>query len=197
LTPRRGDPDREEQMAADMARKSSYDVIVLGGGTMGTAAAWVLARRGIGVLVIEQFRHVHDQGAHGGETRIIRHAYAESPEYVPLVQRADALWTELEGLTGTSVLVRCGGLELAAPGHDHARSARLAADEHDLPYEWLSPAEASRRWPEFTRTRRLGRSLQYRERLLAHGARAPRHGRRGSQGRRHDPRGDPGHPVGR
>jgi monomeric sarcosine oxidase len=136
-------------MPTDPHQKANYDVIVLGGGTMGTAAAWALAKRGIDTLVLEQFAHVHDLGAHGGETRIIRHAYAESPEYVPLVRRADALWTELEAATGTRVLVRCGGLEVAAPGYDHTRAARLAAEVHGLPYEWLSPAEASRRWPAF------------------------------------------------
>ena len=116
---------------------------------MGTAAAWALAKRGLKSLVLEQFHHVHDQGSHGGETRIIRHAYAESAEYVPLVRRADQLWQELEATTGEQVLVRCGGLELAAPGFAHARAARASADAHGLPYEWLTPDEAMSRWPAF------------------------------------------------
>jgi monomeric sarcosine oxidase len=117
---------------------------------MGTAAAWALKKRGLSALVLERFSHVHDMGSHGGETRIIRHAYAESPEYVPLVLRADHLWQELEAETGERVLVRCGGLELAAPGHGHARAARDSADEYGLPYEWLSPAEVNARWPQFS-----------------------------------------------
>lgn len=133
-----------------MTETKQPDVIVIGGGTMGTAAAWALAKKGAQALVLEQFTHIHDQGSHGGDTRVIRHAYAESPEYVPLVQRADQLWQELEAQTGTRVLVRCGGIELAAPGYDHARSARASADEHRLPYEWLSPAEVRSRWPQFT-----------------------------------------------
>ncbi|MGH2614025.1 MAG: N-methyl-L-tryptophan oxidase [Thermomicrobiales bacterium] len=132
-----------------MAGTRHAHVIVIGGGTMGTAAAWALGRRGVRALVLEQFQHVHGMGSHGGETRIIRHAYAESPEYVPLVRRADQLWQELEAETGQHVLVRCGGVELAAPGFTHARSARASADEHHVPYEWLSPEETSRRWPGF------------------------------------------------
>ena len=124
-----------------------YDAIVLGGGTMGTAAALSLARRGKKTVVLEQFGHVHDRGSHGGKTRILRHAYAESPDYVPLVQRADHLWQEIERETGERIFVRCGGLEMAAPGHAHARDARRSADEHGLPYEWLSPTEARTRWP--------------------------------------------------
>jgi len=127
-----------------------FDVIVLGGGTMGSAAAWALAKRGASTLVLEQFRHVHDRGAHGGRTRIIRHAYAEGADYVPLVQRADQLWRELEAESGRRILHRTGGLELSAPNFTHARRARASAEAHGLPYEWLSPAEASRRWPAFT-----------------------------------------------
>ena len=132
-----------------MSEGRAFDVIVIGGGTMGTAAAWALGKRGFTSLVLEQFDHVHDQGSHGGETRVIRHAYAESPEYVPLVRRADQLWQELESAIGSQVLVRCGGLELAAPGFDHAHAARASADTHGLTYEWLTPQEAMSRWPAF------------------------------------------------
>jgi monomeric sarcosine oxidase len=132
-----------------VAQTPRPDVIILGGGTMGTAAAWALGRRGVSSLVLEQFHHIHDKGSHGGDTRIIRHAYAESPEYVPLVQRADELWRELEALSGETILVRCGGLELAAPGYSHAQAARTSALEHNLPHEWLAPAEVRSRWPQF------------------------------------------------
>ena len=57
----------------------TWDVIVLGGGTMGTAAAWALSQRGVSVLVLEQFGHIHSLGSHGGGTRMFRHAYAEGP----------------------------------------------------------------------------------------------------------------------
>jgi monomeric sarcosine oxidase len=135
---------KEQQMTA---ATSAYDVIVIGGGTMGTAAAWELGKRGHTALVLEQFQHFHPFGAHGGRTRVIRHAYAEGPEYVPLVQRADELWLELEKVSGERILMRTGGLELAAPGYGHARSARASADQHGLPYEWLTPEEGRRRWP--------------------------------------------------
>ena len=89
-----------------------YETIVLGGGTMGTAAAWELGKRGENALVLEQFQHVHSLGSHGGQTRIIRHAYAEGPEYIPLVLRADDLWMELEEESHTTVYHRVGRLEI-------------------------------------------------------------------------------------
>lgn len=125
-----------------------FDVAVIGGGTMGSAAAWALVKQGLRPVVLEQFTIVHDQGSHSGDTRIFRHAYAESPDYVPLVLRADQLWQDLMAATGAPVLNRCGGLELSAPGHAHASAAREAADIHNLSYEWLTPGEARSRWPQ-------------------------------------------------
>ena len=103
---------------------AEYDVIVIGGGTMGIASAWDLAKRGKRVLVLEQFDFVHDRGAHSGQTRIFRHAYAEGAEYIPLVLRADELWQQLEAEARTRILHRVGGLEMAAPGYLHASRAR-------------------------------------------------------------------------
>jgi monomeric sarcosine oxidase len=127
-----------------------YSVIVVGGGTMGTAAAWELGKRGERALVFEQFRHVHAMGAHGGQTRVIRHAYAEGADYIPLVLRADALWEELEAEAGTKVLHRVGALELSTgSGSNHAQRARASAAQYGLPYEWLHAGEIRRRWPQF------------------------------------------------
>lgn len=131
-----------------MAGTERFDVAVIGGGTMGSAAAWALSKQGLRPVVLEQFSVVHDQGSHSGDTRIFRHAYAESPDYVPLVLRADELWQELMAATGEHILNRCGGLELSAPGFVHARSAREAAEIHNLSYEWLTPADARSRWPQ-------------------------------------------------
>jgi monomeric sarcosine oxidase len=129
---------------------SRYSVIVLGGGTMGTAAAWELGKRGERALVLEQFGHIHDKGAHGGYTRVIRHAYAEGAEYVPLVLRADDLWMELEAETGTTVFHRVGAVELSSGDpNDHAHRAHASAIEHNVPFEWLQADEIRKRWPQF------------------------------------------------
>jgi monomeric sarcosine oxidase len=126
-----------------------YDVIVIGGGTMGTAAAWELAKQGLKGLVLEQLQHVHDRGAHSGETRIIRHAYAEGADYVPLVLRADELWTELEQWTGTHILHRVGSIEFSAPGTSHVEQARQSAIVHGIPYDHLDVNDVRSRFPQF------------------------------------------------
>ena len=73
-----------------------YDVIVIGCGGVGSAALYHLADRGARVLGIDQFEPGHDRGSSHGQTRVIRQAYFEHPDYVPLLRRAHDLWFELE-----------------------------------------------------------------------------------------------------
>src|SRR3982751_3836242 len=97
---------------------SRYDVIVLGVGGMGSAALYHLARRGRRVLGIEQFSLGHELGSSHGVTRIIRLAYAEHPDYVPLLRRAYQLWHEMEITAGEQLLIRTGGFDLGSAGSD-------------------------------------------------------------------------------
>jgi monomeric sarcosine oxidase len=124
-----------------------YDAIVVGGGTMGSAAAWDLAKRGLRTLVFEQFAPIHALGSYAGKTRIIREVYAESPDYVPLVHRSETLWAELEREVERQLFFRTGGIDLSAPGYVQAYDARRAAIEHGLEHEWLDGSEVRHRWP--------------------------------------------------
>jgi len=123
------------------------DVVIVGGGTMGTAAGWALARQGARVAVLEQYRHVHTFGSHGGRTRIFRHAYAEGRRYVPWTLEADRLWMELEGRTGNRFMHRIGCVDISGPENDRAYTARASAVEYGIRHEWLSGTEVNARWP--------------------------------------------------
>src|SRR5215467_1494963 len=90
--------------------KEDYDVIVAGLGAMGSAATYQLARRGQRVLGLDRFRPPHTFGSAHGLTRIIREAYFEDPRYVPLVQRAYRLWSQLEKASGQKVFLKTGGV---------------------------------------------------------------------------------------
>jgi monomeric sarcosine oxidase len=122
-------------------------VIVLGGGTMGLASAWALARRGAKVTVLERFEHVHARGSHGGHTRIIRESYHEGASYVPIVREAGRLWEELSERTGTRLLARTGMVELGPPEDPHYAATIAANVASGVAHTEYSAAEARRRWP--------------------------------------------------
>ncbi len=125
----------------------SADVIVIGLGAMGSAAAWILAERGHRVVGLDAFPPGHERGSSHGKTRIIRTAYYESPEYVPLVRRAWTLWRELETASGTRLLRMTGGLYIGRPDTELVRGTLASARTHGLPHEFLDADEAMRRFP--------------------------------------------------
>ena len=124
-----------------------YDVIVVGLGGMGSAAACELAGRGKKVLGLERHVREHDRGSSHGGSRLIRQAYFEDPAYVPLVLRAYELWERLEAQTGRDLMTLCGGLMLGPRGSTVLEGSLRSAREHDLPCEVLEAEEVHRRYP--------------------------------------------------
>src|SRR3954471_10715141 len=120
------------------------NVIVVGAGVVGAATAWALAREGASVLLLEAFDRGHDRGSSHGATRIFRHGYADA-DYVQLSVRALQGWRHLEQMSGRRLLDATGAV-------DHGELSALtsiaeAQDAAGLPYEWLSSADAQKRWP--------------------------------------------------
>jgi len=125
------------------------DVIVVGLGAMGSAAAYHLARRGVGVIGLEQFTPAHDRGSSHGRSRIIREAYFEHPDYVPLVQRAYEHWRALEEESGVRLLVPTGGLMIGPADGALVQGALASARTHHLPHELITAEQVRRRFPPF------------------------------------------------
>lgn len=126
-----------------------YDCIVLGLGGMGSAALDRLARRGVRVLGIEQFAAAHDRGSSHGESRMIRRAYFEHPDYVPLVDRAFQHWYELEAESGRRLYRRTGLVVSGPHGGPTVGGTREAAARHGLAIAEVSPKEWNGRFPQF------------------------------------------------
>jgi len=125
----------------------SYDVIIVGAGSMGMSAGYHLARRGVRTLLIDAFDPPHREGSHHGEPRLIRHAYGGHPVYTELAVHAHRLWNELEDQAETQLLVQSGVLNMADPKlHDfHGRLAEAA--KHGVTAVKLNADEVRRRWP--------------------------------------------------
>jgi len=127
----------------------NFDVIVVGLGGMGSAAAWHLARRGQRVLGLERFDIPHAMGSSHGVTRIIRLPYYEDPAYVPLLHRAYDLWREAEAATGERLMILTGSLDAGPEDSEVFDGALNSARLHNLPHEVLTGAEVNARFPGY------------------------------------------------
>ena len=136
----------------------TYDVIVLGLGAMGAAAAYQLAVRGASVLGLDQFHPPHEHGSTHGDTRITRLACGEGPQYTPFAQRSHQIWRSLEEETGRPLLQQNGIVVIAgagevAPTHGVAKFLEAtvqSAKAWKLEHEVIDGAEIARRFPAFT-----------------------------------------------
>src|SRR3989441_12329174 len=117
------------------------DIIVLGLGAMGSAAAYHLARRGVRVLGIEQYTPAHAQGSSHGRSRIIREAYFEHPDYVPLIQRSYELWRGLGQEGRERPLIMTGGPMIGAHEGVLVQGALASARTHPPPHEIINAEE--------------------------------------------------------
>jgi sarcosine oxidase len=125
------------------------DVIVIGLGGMGSATAYQLARRGKRVIGLEQFGAAHERGSSHGKSRIIRQAYFEHPDYVPLLLRAYELWHELQAGSTDPLLTITGGLMIGTSDSEVVQGAALSARSYGLAHELLDAPDLRRRFPQF------------------------------------------------
>jgi monomeric sarcosine oxidase len=123
------------------------DVVVIGAGALGSAAAWQLARRGVDVVALEQFPFGHTRGASHDTSRILRRSY-HTPAYVRLADEAYDDWRLLEREAGEELVTTVGGLDLFPPGAaipavDYVTSMSACG----VPFDELSLDEVAARWP--------------------------------------------------
>ena len=134
---------------------------------MGGATAYHLAKRGQRVIGIDRHSPPHAMGSSHGKSRMIREAYYEHPLYVPLVQRAYALWGELERAAGDrTFFIRTGGLMIGAEGGALVSGTLRSTEEHHLPHEVITSRDLHRRYPAFSPLDEMVGVLEHRAGIL-------------------------------
>ena len=83
-------------------------VVVIGAGTFGASLAWILARDGEDVTLVDQFEPGDPRASSGGETRLMRCCHGANAEYTASARRARTLWRELEAEAGEALYEECG-----------------------------------------------------------------------------------------
>ncbi len=121
------------------------EVVVVGGGVMGSAAAWQLASAGHGVTLLERSVPGHTEGSSHGSSRIFRLAYADA-FYVSLAARALPLWRRVEEESGRELLTLTGAVDHGPASAIEQLHARLREAGHDA--QLLTPHQAAERWPQ-------------------------------------------------
>lgn len=119
-------------------------MIVVGGGAMGSATAWALARRGVPTTLLEQFGPGHARGASHGAGRIFRLGYADAG-HVRLAQFAHRWWDVLQEESGEQLLTLNGCVD-----HGPVRALRDLVETLlacGVTFEYLTGPEAQGRWP--------------------------------------------------
>jgi monomeric sarcosine oxidase len=124
-----------------------FDAIVLGTGGIGSAALYHLARSGAHVVGIDRFHPPHDRGSSHGQTRVIRQAYFEHPDYVPLLVESYRGWHELEQWTQRKLFHQVGLIQAGPADGVVIPGVLRAAATHHLPVERMTAVEINRRWP--------------------------------------------------
>ena len=127
-----GDTDEFAFHAADNPLPAAADVAIVGGGIVGSSAAYFLAQAGISVVLFEKGRIAGEQsGRNWGWVR----QQCRSPVELPLMMHSLAIWQELPARLGEDVGFRQGGtLHLAASEQELAGLAEwlTVAREHGL-----------------------------------------------------------------
>ena len=124
-----------------------FDVIVVGTGGVGSAALYHLASRGVRVLGLDQFSQAHSRGSSHGQSRIIRQAYFEHPDYVPLLLEAYQLWEDVQQQSQRKLIHQVGLFEAGPPDGELIPGVMQSVTQHNLPIEELSQADAKSRFP--------------------------------------------------
>src|SRR5437899_1215699 len=118
-----------------------FDVIVVGGGCMGLAAAYTASKIGKKVLLLERNAFLNDQGSSGGLSRMWRVIYSER-YLAELALHTDPIWKELELESGKTLIDRTGilwfGQSKTPTTEGQIEEAMKTMDALGLPYEKLS-----------------------------------------------------------
>jgi sarcosine oxidase / L-pipecolate oxidase len=134
---------------------TGFDVIVVGGGTIGLSAAYHAATRGLRTLLLEQFPNFGDgRASSGGASRIFRLMHSPS-HMVQLAEVALALWQEIEAAAeGVEILWKQPLIFYGDPSEptvegDLGDMPRILADL-GLPYSWFgAPAGLMKQYRAF------------------------------------------------
>jgi glycine/D-amino acid oxidase-like deaminating enzyme len=134
--------------ARALANSSRNSVIVVGAGAFGGWAALELLRKGAKITLLDAWGPGNSRASSGGETRIIRGTYGAGRIYTEMAARALLLWKDFEQRQKLKLFFRTGVLWMAGSDDTYESAALPLLREAGIPFEQLSAADCSQRWPQ-------------------------------------------------
>jgi sarcosine oxidase len=127
---------------------NTHELIIIGAGAMGSAAAYHAARAGLNPLLLEQFEVGHKLGSSHGGSRITRYANPDVEECRVIPQTFE-MWRQLEKESGEQLLEITGSLIVGPDDEDFLVSTRAALDANGFAYRHLQGQDIPAEFPQF------------------------------------------------
>ncbi len=139
-------------LSTSSQRAGNSRVVVVGAGAFGGWTALHLRRMGADVTLVDAWGPGNARASSGGETRVIRATYGTRAVYTSLAARAMDLWRDHEQRWQRGLFTKTGAIWLFGKDDAFGRASAAGLDAVKLPYRWLSPAEASKQYPQISMT---------------------------------------------
>lgn len=135
---------QKEANGPTLGGRNHYDVIVIGGGPIGQAAAYENSLRKVRTLVLEQFTFANQLGSSAGVSRQFRIPYPDQ-YMVKLVKQSIPFWDLLQARTPVPLMDKVGTLWFGDPTvqstEGNIAEAEKALTAENVPYTTLTAAE--------------------------------------------------------
>lgn len=122
-----------------------YEVVVVGGGIMGSCTAYQIAKRAKSVLLLDQYDFLHHRGSSHGESRTIRQTYPEE-YYSAMLDEAFSLWEEAQEEIGYRMHVKTKHLDMGSIQNKNLLSIIQVCRKRGIPIEVLNSEQVSERF---------------------------------------------------
>ncbi len=126
----------------------SFDIVIIGAGVMGAAAACEVAGRGARVALIDQARLPNPRAASTDHSKVFRFAYPDTL-YAGLAVEALAGWQAIEQEMGAHLLTPTGLLLMGKAESRLESETAAALRALGLEAEMMTSAETAARFPQF------------------------------------------------